>query len=147
MSKHISHNAQQTEQFGAALGSRLQPGDFIALFGKMGTGKTTFINGVAKGMGIVDFVSSPTFALIHEYAGVIPLYHFDMYRINSWDDLYSTGYFDYCESKGVIAVEWSENIEMALPATFIKVELIAGQDVEERCILITEENNIDNTCC
>lgn len=147
MSEHITHNAEQTEQIGADLGSRLKPGDFIALFGTMGTEKTTFINGVARGMGIVDAVSSPTFALIHEYAGNIPLYHFDMYRINSWDDLYSTGYFDYCESKGVIAVEWSENIEMALPPEFIKVELFAGQGFEERRILITEGNKFENTCC
>ena len=147
MSEHITYSAEQTEQIGADLGSRLKPGDFIALFGKMGTGKTTFINGVAKGLGIVDTVSSPTFALVHEYAGTVPLYHFDMYRINSWDDLYSTGYFDYCESKGVVAVEWSENIEMALPSDFIKVELFASQDFKERRIRITEGEKLENTCC
>lgn len=147
MSKHTTHNAEQTEQIGAELGSRLKPGDFIALFGKMGTGKTTFINGIAKGMGIIDTVSSPTFALVHEYTGIVPLYHFDMYRINSWDDLYSTGYFDYCESNGVIAVEWSENIEMALPSKFIRIDILADQNFKERHIHITEGNNLENTCC
>lgn len=147
MSEYTTHSAKQTEQIGADLGSRLKSGDFIALFGKMGTGKTTFINGVARGMGIVNAVSSPTFALVHEYAGKVPLYHFDMYRINSWDDLYSTGFFDYCELNGVIAVEWSENIEMALPSKFIRVDLFADQDFNQRHIRITEENNLENTCC
>lgn len=146
MSEYITHSAEQTEQIGADLGSRLKPGDLIALFGKMGTGKTTFINGVARGMGIINAVSSPTFALVHEYAGNVPLYHFDMYRINSWDDLYSTGFFDYCESNGVIAVEWSENIEMALPSEFIRVDIFADKDFNQRHIHITEGSNLENTC-
>ncbi len=145
MSEYTTHSAEQTKQIGVDLGSRLKPGDMIALFGEMGTGKTTFINGVAEGMGILDAVSSPTFALVHEYAGTLPLYHFDMYRINSWDDLYSTGFFEYCELNGVIAVEWSENIEMALPSNFIRVDIIADQDFDKRHIRITEGNKLENT--
>ena len=142
-----THNARETEALGAKIAEKLCGTEVIALFGGLGMGKTAFTRGLAGALGAGENVSSPTFALVNEYSGKYNIFHFDMYRVNTWDDLYSTGYFDYCESKGVIAVEWSENIEMALPATFIKVELIAGQDVEERRILITEENNIENTRC
>jgi len=142
----ISNNAMQTEQAGYNLGKSLKSGDFIALFGEMGAGKTTFIRGVAEGLGITDFVSSPTFSLVHEYNGSIPLFHFDMYRINTWEDLNSTAYFDYLESKGVIAVEWCENIASAIPTNYIKVEIIPGVYLEERRIIITEVNQLENAC-
>ncbi len=142
----ISNNATQTEQSGYNLGKSLKSGDFVAFFGEMGTGKTTFIRGLAEGLGITDFVSSPTFSLVHEHNGSIPLYHFDMYRVNTWEDLNSTAYFDYLDSKGVIAVEWSENIENALPPKYIRVEIELGIHSEERRIIITEVNQFENAC-
>ncbi len=92
------------------------------MFGGLGAGKTAFTRGLAAGLGIGDGVSSPTFALVHEYEGRCMLYHFDMYRINTYDDLYSTGFFDY-EGCGVMAIEWSENIEPFLPESRINVTI------------------------
>ena len=100
-----------TENIGFELGSKLPLGSVIALFGDLGAGKTAFTRGFTKGMGIECDVSSPTFALVNEYRGKNKtLYHFDMYRINGWDDLYSTGYFDYLDTGASLIIEWSENI-------------------------------------
>ncbi len=127
-----SRSPEETEEFGRRLAQRLQGGEVIALFGGMGRGKTAFTRGLAAGLGSRDPVSSPTFALVQEYAGRLPLYHFDMYRIESWDDLYSTGFFDYLESGGVLVIEWSENIEGALPAGCIRVAIEPGEKEHER---------------
>ena len=140
MAEFISKSSSQTEKIGSVLGKALKNGDVVAIFGDMGAGKTAFVRGLASGMGLNAFVSSPTFALVHEYPGNPPLFHFDMYRINSWDDLYSTGFFDYMDIGGVIAVEWSENIETALPENSIKVLITQGKLPNERRIVITEDN-------
>ena len=84
-------------------------------------GKTQFVHGLARGLGLQAEVSSPTFALVHDYGGTPSLVHFDMYRVSGWDDLYSTGYFDYLESGSILVIEWSENIENALPDTAIRL--------------------------
>ena len=94
-------------------------------------GKTAFTRGLAKGLGVNDGVSSPTFALVNEYSGKCNIYHFDMYRVNSWDDLYSTGFFDYIDT-GVIVIEWSENIEGALPDKSIRISISKGSSDDER---------------
>lgn len=122
----ISHSPQQTEQAGIELAKTLRSGDTVAFFGGLGMGKTAMIRGLAKGLGITDCVSSPTFALVHEYRGEPPLYHFDMYRVTSYDDLYSTGFFDYLEHGGICAIEWSENIENVLPENAILVNIARG---------------------
>ena len=100
-------------------------------------GKTAFTRGLARGLGITDGVSSPTFALVHEYRGNIPLYHFDMYRVSGWDDLYSTGFFDYLETGAVLAIEWSENIEGALPEDVIRIHISQGDTENERVFQIS----------
>ncbi len=119
----ITNSPADTERFAEKLADKLSGGEIIAFRGGMGMGKTCFTRGLAKGLGFGDSVTSPTFALVNEYiGGRLPLYHFDMYRVESWEDLYSTGYFDYLESGGVIAAEWSENIENALEGKVITVE-------------------------
>ena len=95
MSRWISNSAEETERLGERVASKLSGTEVIALFGGLGMGKTAFTRGLARGMGADDIVSSPTFALVNEYRGRVPVYHFDMYRIGSFDDLYSTGFFDY----------------------------------------------------
>lgn len=138
MSVYISHSVKETHEIGEKLGKTLKSGDVVAYFGGMGMGKTTFTHGLAKGLGIDEKeVSSPTFALVHEYRGrANTLYHFDMYRIESWDDLYSTGFFDYLDFGGILAVEWSENIENALPDDSIKIMFKHGDCENERIIEI-----------
>ncbi len=104
----------ETEQFARELAQKLRPGDILAFTGGLGAGKTAFTRGLAEGLGCDAEVSSPTFALVHEYDGPVVLYHFDMYRIHSIEDLYSTGFFDYLDAGGIMAIEWSENIAFAL---------------------------------
>ena len=94
-------------------------------------GKTAFTRGLARGLGADDVVSSPTFALVNEYSGRVPVYHFDMYRVTSWDDLYSTGFFDYIDN-GVLVIEWSENIEGALPENALRITISRGENDNQR---------------
>ena len=115
----------------------LKPGMVVAFFGDMGSGKTVFTRGLAKGLQCEEHVSSPTFALVHEYGGQPPLVHFDMYRITTWDELDSTGFYDYIDQGCVLAVEWSENIENALPEDVVRVEFFRGSTDTERIIQVT----------
>lgn len=120
----ITNSPTETEAFGEKIAKRLTGGEIIAFKGSMGMGKTCFTRGLARGLGFTGQVTSPTFALVNEYVGGrLPLYHFDMYRIESWEDLYSSGYFDYVETGGIIAAEWSENIEGALEGKVITVRI------------------------
>ena len=120
MQKFFSKSYIETEEIAFQLAQTLKGTEIIAMFGGLGAGKTAFTRGLARGLGINDGVSSPTFALVHEYEGKFNLYHFDMYRINTCDELYTTGFFDYMDN-GVMIIEWSENIENVLPDNCIKV--------------------------
>lgn len=127
----------ETGELARRLGEQLQGGEVIAFTGGMGAGKTAFTRGLAIGVGAGDVASSPTFAIVNEYPGRLTLEHFDMYRIESWDDLYSTGFFDYLDTDRVLAIEWSENIEAALPENVIRVGIEPGGEENERIITIT----------
>lgn len=105
----ISNSEAETREFAKTVAERLQIGDTVLFKGEMGAGKTAFTRGVASYFGCEDEVSSPTFALVNEYHGQIPLFHFDLYRISSFDDLYATGFFDYLD-RGIMLIEWSENV-------------------------------------
>lgn len=122
MQRFITESVQETEELAEKIALKLKGNEVIAMFGGLGAGKTAFTRGLAKGLGISDDVSSPTFALVHEYKGKYNLYHFDMYRISTWDDLYSTGFFDYMDN-GVMIIEWSENIEEFLPENHITIRI------------------------
>ena len=131
--KFISKSENDTKEFAKQIAEKLKPNDFIALFGGMGMGKTTFTRHLAKALGFEGEASSPTFAIINEYnGGRLPVYHFDMYRINTFDDLYSTNFFEYCEMGGVVVCEWSENIENVLPDNYIKITISKGDDDNTR---------------
>lgn len=113
--RYLTHAPEETEKLGERLASVLVPGDIIAYYGDLGAGKTAFTRGLAKGLGILDPVTSPTYTIVNEYLqGRMPLFHFDMYRLESADDLFDIGWEDYLERGGVCAVEWSENVEDAL---------------------------------
>ena len=112
---YITHSPEETEKLGAALARRLQPGSVIAYTGDLGAGKTAFTRGLAKGLGYTQPVTSPTYTIVNEYlGGRLPLFHFDMYRLASSDDLWDIGWEDYLERGGVCAVEWSENVSDAM---------------------------------
>ena len=122
----FSFSPKETENFAYNFAKTLQGGEVIAFLGGMGMGETHFTRGLAKGLGFTGDISSPTFAIVNEYrGGRLPLFHFDMYRIESWEDLDTSGFFDYMEENGVIAAEWSENIDGALPENTIYVTLEA----------------------
>ena len=113
--QYITNSPAQTEAIGAALGKILKPGTVIAYRGDLGAGKTAFTRGLALGLGSTELVTSPTYTIVNEYlGGRMPLFHFDMYRLASSDDLWDIGWEDYLDRNGVCAVEWSENVEDAL---------------------------------
>ncbi|MCI2056527.1 MAG: tRNA (adenosine(37)-N6)-threonylcarbamoyltransferase complex ATPase subunit type 1 TsaE [Oscillibacter sp.] len=121
--EYLSHNEQETEAIGEALGKTLQPGTVLAYRGDLGMGKTVFSRGLAKGLGCTGRITSPTFTIVNEYEGRIPLFHFDLYRLDGEDALFDIGWEDYLGRGGVCAVEWSERAEDALPPDTIFVTL------------------------
>ena len=124
-----TNSPAETEAVGAALGKILQPGTVIAYRGDLGAGKTAFTRGLARGLGCSDLVTSPTYTIVNEYlGGRLPLFHFDMYRLRSSDDLFDIGWEDYLDRGGVCAVEWSENVDDAMKeAVCITIEKL-GED-------------------
>ena len=136
MIERITNSPRETEEFAAELARTFNGGEIIAFKGDMGMGKTCFTRGLAKGLGFDGQVTSPTFALVNEYVGGrFPIYHFDMFRIESWEDLYSSGWFDYLEMGGVLVAEWSENIEEALPDDAITVEISRIDDNKRKIVV------------
>mgnify|MGYP002573736621 FL=1 len=110
-----TYSADETQALGKELAESLRPGDVIAYFGDLGAGKTAFTRGIAEGLGVSEQVTSPTYTIVNEYlSGRLPLFHFDMYRLGSSDELFDIGWEDYLARSGVCAVEWSENVEDAL---------------------------------
>ena len=125
----ITTSPKETEAVGQALGKVLKPGAVLAYTGDLGAGKTAFTRGLARGLGATDMVTSPTYTIVNEYlSGRMPLFHFDMYRLASSDDLWDIGWEDYLERGGVCAVEWSENVDDAMEnAIFVCIEKL-GED-------------------
>lgn len=139
----VSNSVSETELIAYKIAKYLKPNSIIAFKGGLGVGKTSFVRGLAKGLEISETISSPTYSLINQYNGKINLYHFDMYRILSLDDLYSTGFFDYLDTNSIIAIEWSENISSFLPSNTIYIEIeYTNQDT--RILKITGDEIIEN---
>lgn len=131
-----THSPEETERIGELLGRSLRGDEVLAFSGGLGMGKTAFVRGLARGLGSDEAVSSPTFALVNQYGGGrAELIHFDMYRISGWADLYSTGFYDYLGA-GVIAIEWSENMESELPADAVRIRIARGTSDSDRRITI-----------
>ena len=126
--EYLSHSEMETEALGQALASRLRPGDVIAYTGGLGAGKTAFTRGLAQGLGCTGRVSSPTFTIVNEYDGPIPLFHFDLYRLGGEDELFDIGWEDYLGRGGVCAVEWSERAAHALPEGTVTVEILRCEE-------------------
>ena len=133
-----SHNEAETEAIGARLAAALSPGAVVAYLGDLGMGKTVFTRGLAAGLGYKGRVTSPTFAIVNEYeGGRLPLFHFDMYRLGSSDELFDIGWEDYLARGGVCAVEWSENVDDALDEDAIRVDIRRGAQDDQRVISVT----------
>ena len=143
-----TNSVTETENFAEKLAGQIEGGTVVALFGGLGKGKTAFTRGFVRGRNIDAEVSSPTFALVHEYSGNPSVYHFDMYRVGNWDDLYSTGFFDYIDIGGILVTEWSENIENALPETdTVRIEISRGKNENERIFTVKGVGKYENISC
>ncbi|MBE6747832.1 MAG: tRNA (adenosine(37)-N6)-threonylcarbamoyltransferase complex ATPase subunit type 1 TsaE [Ruminococcaceae bacterium] len=139
---------EETIGYAKKLGAVLKGGEVIAYFGGLGMGKTTFTSGLCEGYGIKAEVSSPTFALVNEYGNNNKkVYHFDMYRISTFDDLCSTGFFDYLDTNAVLAIEWSENIENALPENYIRIEIERGNLDDSRILKLSGDKIYEDSWC
>ena len=136
----FTNSPKETENLGQALGAVLQPGTVLAYEGDLGAGKTAFTRGLARGLGAVEAVTSPTYTIVNEYlSGRMPLFHFDMYRLSSADDLWDIGWEDYLDRGGVCAVEWSENVAEAMEdAIRVRIEK-TGEESRK----ITIEGGVD----
>lgn len=139
--KYLTNSPEETEQIGESFAASLKPGDVIAYYGDLGAGKTAFTRGLARGLGIQEPITSPTYTIVNEYtSGRMPLFHFDMYRLHSADDLFDIGWEDYLERGGVCAVEWSENVEDALDSPIRVTITRTGTDDNSRMVTIEGGN-------
>lgn len=136
MERHILKNEQETEAFGLKLAESLKPGDIIALMGDLGAGKTTLSKAIARGLGIRDTITSPTFTIVCEYdSGRLPLYHFDVYRIHDSEELFEIGFEEYLHKKGVCLIEWANLLEDGmLPDEIIRINIEYGENENERIL-------------
>ncbi len=140
----ISYREEDTEQFAISLASRLKGGDVIALEGDLGAGKTAFTKGLAKGLGITRTVNSPTFTIIKEYQGRLPLYHMDVYRVSESDE--DLGFDEYFEGEGVTVVEWAHLIMEQLPEELLVIHILRLDDDHRRFVFEAHGNRYVELC-
>ncbi len=133
MEQYKVGSLKETKALAQKIAQNIDKPTVIAYFGGLGAGKTTFSRFLVEALGSHDEVTSPTFAMVHEYRGRMPIYHFDMYRVSGYDELYSTGYYDYLDT-GVLLIEWSENILEELPSQYLKLTIEYGEDENSRVI-------------
>jgi len=120
----ITEKPEATRQLGRNLGKNLFAGSIVALIGELGSGKTTLVQGIGQGLRIKSLIKSPSFVIIHEYNGSLPLYHFDLYRLDKIEEIFSLGYEEYFyQKKGVVVIEWAEKIKDLLPAEYLQINL------------------------
>lgn len=138
-------NEEDTRAFGKRLGAELAAGSVVALSGDLGTGKTALTKAIAEGLGVRELITSPTFTIVQEYhSGRLPLYHFDVYRVNDPDELCEIGYEEYFYGQGVCVVEWADLIEELLPPDALKILITYGELPEERIYTIAQERSDDS---
>ena len=133
----VTHSREETEALGARLAEALAEGRVVAFTGDLGAGKTADVSGMARALGVEERVTSPTFTVVNEYeGGRLPLFHFDMYRLDSADELFHIGWEDYLARGGICAVEWSENVEEAIESDAVRVSIVRGDGDDDRIITI-----------
>lgn len=131
MKKYISNSAADTQKIAAELVNTLTPGSVICMYGDLGAGKTAFVQGMAVALGIDEPVTSPTFTIVNEYYGKMPLYHFDVYRIGSSDEMFEIGFDEYIDGDGISVIEWAELIEDMLPEDRINITILKNMEKGE----------------
>ena len=138
MTTFRSNSEKETMDIGYKLGTLIKKGDIVCLEGQLGTGKTAFTKGVAQALGIAEHITSPTFTIVNEYMGRVPLYHFDVYRIPDPDELFEIGFDEYLDGRGIIIIEWANLIKEILPSDYItvKIEKCPNCDLNTRNITI-----------
>ncbi len=141
MQEFVTHSEAQTMSLAASVCQRIGAGSIVLFSGEMGAGKTAFVRGALQAYGNGAFVSSPTFALVNDYGGSPHIYHFDMYRVQDADDLYSTGFFDYVREDSILFIEWSENIrsfiEDAYASNVVSIDIRKTENENERIISVS----------
>lgn len=145
MQQFYTHDAAETEALGEAMAKQLRGGEILACYGDLGMGKTAFTRGLARGLGYYGRVTSPTFTIVNEYEGRIPLFHFDMYRLSGADELFDIGWEDYLDRGGICIVEWSERVRDAIPDNAIAIRFCRGEDENSRIITVEGGDLIENT--
>ncbi|HJP65216.1 MAG TPA: tRNA (adenosine(37)-N6)-threonylcarbamoyltransferase complex ATPase subunit type 1 TsaE [Actinomycetota bacterium] len=130
-------SAEETRRLGEAMSGLLRPGDVLSLTGDLGAGKTTFVQGVAKGLGVEQLVVSPTFTLVREYEGSLPIYHLDVYRLDRIQEVLDLGFEEMIDDAAVVFVEWGEGIEALLPGEHLTVELSIPEDGDDRDVVLS----------
>lgn len=131
----ISHSEDQTRRLGMRLAALLEPGDVLALTGQLGTGKTRWVQGVCQGLNVTGTVNSPTFTLVNEYYGRLPVYHIDLYRLSAPEEVLTFGLDDYLYGSGVSLIEWADRAEAYLPDDYLTVELYHLEETKRRVVL------------
>jgi tRNA threonylcarbamoyladenosine biosynthesis protein TsaE len=128
----VTRASEETQKVGSALAELLLPGDVVSLTGDLGAGKTCLVQGAARGLGVADRVASPTFVLVREYRGAIPVYHLDVYRLDRLQEVLDLGFEDLLDPSGVVFVEWGDAIQTLLPDSSLEVELKVAEDDSRR---------------
>ena len=135
MNEFLTKSADETIELGKKIGAFLLPNDVIALIGPLGAGKTTFIQGIAEGIGVKDYVTSPTFIIINEYQGHLPFYHVDLYRLDEVKDIEDLGIEEYFKRGGVCVIEWAEKLKDLLPAKAERIEIeVVSENERKICV-------------
>jgi len=129
----ITKSPEETKNLGKEISKIIKPGDLLAFYGELGAGKTCFIQGISLGLEVKDYVTSPSFTIINEYQGKIPIYHFDLFRFDNAEEILELGYEEYFYGEGLIVIEWAEKIERFLPKEHLKID-IKFKDCYERTI-------------
>ena len=129
----ITKSPEETKNLGKEISKIIKPGDLLAFYGELGAGKTCFIQGISLGLEVKDYVTSPSFTIINEYQGKIPIYHFDLFRFDNAEEILELGYEEYFYGEGLIVIEWAEKIEQFLPKEHLKID-IKFKDCYERTI-------------
>ncbi|WFA08715.1 tRNA (adenosine(37)-N6)-threonylcarbamoyltransferase complex ATPase subunit type 1 TsaE [Tissierella sp. Yu-01] len=135
------NSLEETEDFGIKIGKVLKRGDILCLNGDLGAGKTTLTKSIGLGLGVEDYITSPTFALINQYSGRMPVYHFDVYRLENVEELYDLGFDEYFFGNGVCIIEWADKINRMIPKEKIVIDIEKGNNLEERILKFSGDEN------